>query len=96
MSEETEEEVQVVHEEIDAKIDAEMDNAVQSVKKTPGPSDYVVSGSVPKRHLKKEFDMFELTSTRSLNLDALLDSLNTIPPSSVESERHSAFQSILK
>ena len=71
-----------------------MDMAMQSVKKTPG-TDHSGPRAVPNKVLKKEFDMFEASSVRSHNLEALLDSLNTIPPSSVESERYSAFEQLL-
>ena len=80
------------HEGREISIEEEMDLAHESVKKTPGPSS--VTKSISKKSLKKQFEMFELDSVRTPNLDALFDALLTIKPSSVESERHGIVQSI--
>ena len=76
--------------EIVLSMEQEMDIAHQSVKKDPGPT--TVPCTVSKKSLKKELDMFETSSVRTQTLDALLDALNTIKPSSVESERHGILQ----
>lgn len=40
-----------------------------------------------RKHLKKELEIFEITNERTKNITLLLDALNTIPPTSIESER---------
>ena len=61
----------------------EMEAAIQSIGNVdPGQSKKAVS----KKTLKKELALFEESGNRTANLDALINALNSIQPTSCESE----------
>ena len=55
----------------------------QAIKQSMGSS----SSSSDRKHISKELEVFEVTSERTKNIDLLYDAIQSVPPTSVESER---------
>ena len=66
-------------------IQQEIDDAINTISEATQKES--TECSITKRQIKKEFDVFEESKQRTDNLNKLRNGLNSIQPTSVESER---------
>ena len=71
-------------EEIELSVQQELEKAIRSVSENENITD---NSSMTKKAMRKEFEVYEESHQRTKNLERLWHALNSIQPTSVESER---------